>query len=65
MRALALAPLSSLALAGGFWMRNNGQRYPFRGGDWRYGASAGLGALYLYDPASYADWALGARPAKV
>ena len=65
MRALALAPLSSLALAGGFWMRNNGQRYPFRGGGWSHGANAGLGALLLNDPASSANWHIGARPAKV
>ena len=65
MRALALAPLSSPALAGGFWMRNNGQRYPLRGGVWSGGANAGLGALLLSDPASTADWSFGARPAKV
>lgn len=65
MRALALAPLSSPALAGGFWMNNNGQRYPFRGGDWSHGASAGLGALSLSYPASDAYWIIGARPAKV
>ncbi len=65
MRALALAPLSSPALAGGFWMRNNGQRYPLRGGGWNHGAYAGLGALDLRYPASIASGNLGARPAKV
>ena len=65
MRALALAPLSSPALAGGFWMRNNGQRYPSRGGRWASGANAGLGALLLNDPASNADSGNGARPAFV
>lgn len=65
MRALALAPLSSPTLAGGFWMRNNGQRYPFRGGSWDNGAAAGLGALNLSNPASNASSNIGARPAKV
>ena len=65
MRALALAPLSSPALAGGFWVRNNGQRYPIRGGGWDTGANAGLGALLLHYPASHASWDIGARPAKV
>ena len=35
------------------------------GGDWNNGANAGLGALILNSPASYANWDLGARPAKV
>jgi hypothetical protein len=65
MRALALAPLSSPALAGGFWMRNNGHRYPIRGGSWIYGTAAGLGALDLLNHASSADSHIGARPAKV
>jgi hypothetical protein len=46
-------------------MRNNGQRYPLRGGAWGDGANAGLGALSLGNPASNASWAIGARPAKV
>ena len=46
-------------------MRNNGQRYSFRGGSWSYGATTGLGALNLADPASNAPSDIGARPAKV
>jgi hypothetical protein len=65
MRALALAPLSSPALAGGFGVRNNGLRYPFRGGSWNSGANTGLGALNLILPASSAASNFGARPAKV
>ncbi|CAJ0884120.1 hypothetical protein [Ralstonia mannitolilytica] len=65
LKALVVAPLASLGLNGRFYMRNRGLRYPFRGGAWNSGASAGLGALYLNDPASGAYWSLGARPAKV
>lgn len=65
MKALAIAPLASPGLNGGFYMRNRGRRYPFRGGGWGDGASAGLGALSLLHPASSANWGIGARPAKV
>ena len=64
LRALGLAP-GSLALNGRIWMRNHGQRYPLRGGDWYVGANAGLGALDLDGPASNAYSNIGARPAKV
>ena len=64
LRALGLAP-GSLALNGYIWMRNHGQRYPLRGGDWGDGAYAGLGALNLSISASNAYWNCGARPAKV
>ena len=33
------------------------------GGDWNNGANAGLGALNLNNPASNANWNIGARPA--
>jgi hypothetical protein len=46
-------------------MRNHGKRYPFRGGSRYDGASAGLGALNLNSPASYAYSSIGARLAKV
>ena len=34
------------------------------GGNWNNGANAGLGALNLNNPASNANWNIGARPAK-
>jgi hypothetical protein len=46
-------------------MRNHGKRYPLRGGSRSRGAAAGLGALDLSNPASYAGGTLGARLAKV
>lgn len=64
LRALCLAP-GSLSLRGGIYMRNHGKRYPLRGGSRRSGADAGLGALDLNAPASYAYSNLGARLAKV
>ena len=64
LRALCLAP-GSLSLKGRIWMRNHGQRYPLRGGSRNDGVSAGLGALYLNDPASRSGSYFGARLAKV
>jgi hypothetical protein len=64
VRSLGLAP-GSLALLGGMWVRNHGERIALRGGYWGYGPSAGLGALSLSVAPSFADWYIGARLAKV
>ncbi|MDR2021323.1 MAG: SUMF1/EgtB/PvdO family nonheme iron enzyme [Treponema sp.] len=48
---------------GGFWGRNYGERRPIRGGYWVIGATAGLGALGLYNRASNSNGDVGCRPA--
>jgi hypothetical protein len=45
------------------WVRNYGERFPRRGGDWSYGAGAGLAALNLNARRSNSNYALGFRPA--
>ena len=64
LRALGLAP-GSLKLNGRIWMRNHGQRYPLRGGDWEYGADAGLFSLIVSLAPLAENSHFGARPAKV
>ena len=63
MKSLMLAP--SLSVEGTLYANDEGERYPYRGGDWGASGSAGLGALYLGSAASSASNHLGARPAKV
>jgi hypothetical protein len=50
-------------LKGGIWVRNYGERLPFRGGDWGYGAAAGLAGLVLDFRRSYVSHYIGCRPA--
>jgi len=64
MKAILLAP-GSMSVNGNIWMRNHGQRYPMRSGDWGSGSYAGLGALGLNTAASHASSYIGARLAKV
>jgi hypothetical protein len=56
---------SSVATAanGAIWVRNYGERLPFRGGYWSGGALDGLAALYLYDRRSTSYGTIGFRPA--
>ena len=51
------------AARGAIWVRNYGERLPFRGGAWGSGADAGLAALYLYVRRSSVSSGLGCRPA--
>jgi hypothetical protein len=44
-------------------VRNYGTRFPYRGGNYGYGADAGLGCLRLRSRRVYADSSLGLRPA--
>jgi len=44
-------------------IRNYGERLPFRGGPWSYGATAGLAALALNNRRSYSYYNVGFRPA--
>jgi hypothetical protein len=52
-----------IGLNGGIWVRNYGERVPFRGGDWYNGATAGLGALFLNARRSHSNGDVGFRPA--
>ena len=62
MKRLLLEPATILP-QGRLYMRNFGERLPYRGGSWRYGANAGLAALNLDDSRVYTDTYLGFRPA--
>jgi hypothetical protein len=50
---------------GYFYMRNLGERLPFRGGGWFGSSYAGLAAAYLINPRSLANSHFGFRPAFV
>lgn len=65
-KALGLFPVSTEGMKNdGFYMRNFGERLPFRGGGWSSGAGAGVFAVSLSNPRSGASTLLGARPAFV
>ncbi|MDR1218654.1 MAG: formylglycine-generating enzyme family protein [Treponema sp.] len=50
-------------IKGGLWVRNYGERFPRRGGDWGCGAYAGLASLSLYYARSTVYTNGGCRPA--
>lgn len=50
---------------GHMWIRNLGERLPIRGGYWGVGSSAGVFALHLNYPRSYAGGSIGFRSAFV
>ena len=53
LKVLAIMPAGDKANHGdGIWMRNIGERVPFRGGYWSNASSAGVFALYLNEPRS-------------
>lgn len=62
MKRLLLEPAGALP-QGRIYVRNFGERLPFRGGSWSSGASAGLAALYLNSSRASADTGIGVRPA--
>ena len=62
MKRLLLEPAGALP-QGRIYMRNFGERLPFRGGSWNNGADAGLAALLLYYSRVYAGADIGFRPA--
>ena len=62
MKRLLLEPAGALP-QGRIYMRNFGERLPFRGGNWSGGADAGLAALNLNASRAGAGTNLGFRPA--
>lgn len=62
MKRLLLEPAGALP-QGRIYMRNFGERLPFRGGSWDSGADAGLAALNLGNSRAYAYASVGFRPA--
>lgn len=70
LAAMLIAPgvTSSTPLfttSGAVYNRNNGERFPYRGGSWSYGANAGLARLDLADPRSGSNGGLGLRLAYI
>lgn len=62
LRRLLVEPASVLP-QGRIYMRNFGERLPFRGGSWDSGANAGLAALYLGNSRVSTSAGFGFRPA--
>ncbi|WP_323914499.1 hypothetical protein [Aeromonas caviae] len=62
MKRLLLEPANALP-QGRIYMRNFGERLPYRGGYWSNGADAGLAAVNLDNSRAYASTCLGFRPA--
>ena len=61
-----LFPIASSGLGGdGYWGDVTGERLPIRGGNWNYGAGAGVSALTLTVDRGFAGPHVGARPAFV
>jgi hypothetical protein len=63
LRQLLLETASAQTVGGFLYTRNYGDRFPLRGGSWRHGSSAGLGALYLSNARSDSNSSIGFRPA--
>ncbi len=65
-KRLGLYPVASSGLGGDYWgLDVTGERFPIVGGNWSYGASAGVFALHLFYARSNVSASLGARPAYV
>lgn len=63
LRRLLIESAGDTGLTGGLYVRNYGDRFPLRGGDWGSGSYAGLGALHLSGARSNVDNYVGFRPA--
>ncbi len=63
LKLLGLFPHDATIERGRFYMRNEGERLPFRGGNWSLGSNAGLFALNLNNPRSNVNTNIGFRPA--
>ncbi|WP_270806082.1 hypothetical protein [Aeromonas sp. QDB62] len=62
LRRLLIEPATILP-QGRIYMRNFGERLPYRGGGWSSGADAGLAAVYLGSSRASAGTGVGFRPA--
>lgn len=65
MKQALIYPYDTVNPKGYLYMRNYGERMPFRGGNWGAGALAGLGTLYLFYARSYSYSSVGFRPAYI
>jgi hypothetical protein len=72
LAAMMIAPKVSAAgslifsgASGAIYNRNNGERFPLRGGGCGHGAAAGLACLSLGSARSYSDSGIGFRPAYI
>ena len=65
LKQLGLAPPAGLLENDGFWINEEGERLPLRGGDWNSGSGAGAAALRLLRVRSHSNTNLGFRPAFV
>jgi hypothetical protein len=65
LKKLGVYPHEVTMSRGYFYMRNLGERLPFRGGLWDSGSLAGLAAAHLHSPRSNASTYIGFRPAFV
>lgn len=65
MKALALYPIDSNHGGDGYYLRNNGERLPYFGGDWYSGARAGVFFVNLNNFRSYSSYNLGFRSAYI
>lgn len=64
LQQLMIEPIAETGEAlGRLYYNNDGERFPRRGGYWRYGSSAGVGALTLHNERSYRSSGFGFRPA--
>ncbi|PMK93213.1 hypothetical protein BCT90_04245 [Vibrio lentus] len=63
LRRLLVESASTTNVTGALYVRNYGDRFPLRGGNWSAGSSAGVGALNLINARSYASSNFGFRPA--
>ena len=62
LKRLLIEPASALP-SGRIYTNNEGERLPYRGGAWDYGANAGLAALNLHNSRAAAHTGIGFRPA--
>jgi len=65
LKTIAIYPYTTGLGGDGFYMRNNGERLPLRGGNWNNSTVAGVFNLYLADLRSLVSHIIGCRAAFV
>ena len=63
LKQLGIFPADAGLGGDGLWMRNLGKRFPMRGGNWYTSGTAGIFAVNLFYPRSFAYTGIGFRPA--